>query len=154
MKIKAPEGCGAVTHAGRTLTIETDGSLEVEEDEASALAPHGFVPWRDEAPLDINAMSRDQLIMRVMDMTLKTLEATDTGVIRSRLVAALQDSFALPDEREGLGVSIAAGSLERDDIGKLNRPALFALLRAKGVSVSLPITNEELREAARRVTAA
>jgi hypothetical protein len=37
-----------------------------------------------------------------------------------------------------------------DDIGRLNRPALFALLKAKGISVSLPITNEDLRQLARQ----
>ncbi|MGH6857487.1 MAG: hypothetical protein ACRECP_07595, partial [Methylocella sp.] len=39
---------------------------------------------------------------------------------------------------------------QEQDISGLNRPALFAFLRAKGVSVSLPVTNEELRAAARR----
>jgi hypothetical protein len=37
-----------------------------------------------------------------------------------------------------------------DDIDGLNRRELFAFLKAKGVSVCLPITNEELRALARR----
>ncbi len=39
---------------------------------------------------------------------------------------------------------------EVPDIDALNRKALFALLREKGVRVRLPITNDALREAARR----
>ena len=37
------------------------------------------------------------------------------------------------------------------DVEKFNRPRLFAFLRANGVRVRLPVTNEELRAAARRV---
>jgi hypothetical protein len=40
------------------------------------------------------------------------------------------------------------------DIDSLNRPALFALLREKGVRVALPISNAELRAAARRAMGA
>ena len=36
------------------------------------------------------------------------------------------------------------------DINALNRRALFALLREKGLRVRPPITNDALREAARR----
>ena len=39
---------------------------------------------------------------------------------------------------------------EVPDIDALNRKGLFALLREKGVRVRLPITNDALREAARR----
>jgi hypothetical protein len=39
------------------------------------------------------------------------------------------------------------------DIGRLNRRGLFAFLKAKGVSVSLPITNDELRVLALRAAA-
>ncbi len=38
----------------------------------------------------------------------------------------------------------------RDEIAELNRSGLFALLRSKGVSVALPITNNALRAAARK----
>lgn len=37
-----------------------------------------------------------------------------------------------------------------DEIATLSRSGLFSLLRSKGVSVSLPITNEALRTAARK----
>lgn len=40
-----------------------------------------------------------------------------------------------------------------DEVDALGRRGLFALLRSKGVPVSLPITNRELRAAARRALA-
>jgi hypothetical protein len=42
------------------------------------------------------------------------------------------------------------GGDDPPDIAALNRPALFALLREKGVRVRPPITNDALRAAARR----
>jgi hypothetical protein len=38
---------------------------------------------------------------------------------------------------------------ELDKVAELNRRELFSVLRSRGVSVSLPITNEALREAVR-----
>jgi hypothetical protein len=47
---------------------------------------------------------------------------------------------------EGDGPAAAAReSLDVDAIARMNRPALFAWLKAAGVSVSLPVTNEALR---------
>lgn len=40
------------------------------------------------------------------------------------------------------------------DVEKFNRPRLFAFLRANGVRVRLPVTNAELRAAARKVVRA
>jgi hypothetical protein len=40
-----------------------------------------------------------------------------------------------------------------DDVARLDRSGLFSLLRSRRVSVSLPITNEGLRAAARRALA-
>jgi hypothetical protein len=48
----------------------------------------------------------------------------------------------------------AIGTNDSPDVGALDRRALFALLREKGVRVRLPITNVALREAARRALAA
>lgn len=94
MKLRAPDGCTSVSHDGRSYGVAADGSLEVEESVAAALAAHGFAPWGREAPRDVV------------------------------------------------------------DIESLNRPALFALLREKGVHVALPISNAELRAAARRAVGA
>jgi hypothetical protein len=44
----------------------------------------------------------------------------------------------------------ASGLADDDRIESMNRPALFAFLKEKGVSVALPVTNEELRALARR----
>ncbi len=65
-----------------------------------------------------------------------------------------QDGDAKPagHGRRSKGMSIHPGS-DIPDIESLSRKELFALLRAKGVSVALPITNSELREAARRACA-
>jgi hypothetical protein len=51
----------------------------------------------------------------------------------------------------------ADGSLDVDDdvavLAGLNRSALFALLREKGVRITLPVTNAQLRAAASRALA-
>jgi hypothetical protein len=62
---------------------------------------------------------------------------------QANLPATASDTVVPPDDTE-------TGGEHEQDISGLNRPALFAFLRAKGVSVSLPVTNEELRAAARR----
>lgn len=46
--------------------------------------------------------------------------------------------------------NMAAAESCVEGISGLNRPALFAFLKSKGVSVSLPITNRELRVLAGR----
>jgi hypothetical protein len=54
---------------------------------------------------------------------------------------------------ESHGFSVPAASAENaggSDPGQMNRTELFAFLKARGVSVAPPITNEELRVAARR----
>jgi hypothetical protein len=101
MKLRAPDGCTSVSHDGRTYSVAADGSLEVEDPIAAALAAHGFAPWRNE-------------------------------------------------DRVASGVKVDGKSIAAPDIDSLNRPALFALLREKGVRVALPISNAELRAAARR----
>ena len=109
MKLRVPDGCAAASLEGRALPIAADGSVDVEDAAAQALAVHGFLPWPDDAaPPDLALMTRDQLIMHVMDMTLKILRATDTDAIRARLVAAEPGSLALPDERAAAGVQVGA----------------------------------------------
>lgn len=46
-----------------------------------------------------------------------------------------------------------AGVPAADDVDGLSRSALFALLRKRGVRLALPITNAELRAAARQAPA-
>ena len=99
MKLRAPPGCTKVSHGGRVLTVEADGSLEADKATARVLSAHGFLPWQE--PSDV--------------------EAT-------------------PAEADGV-------------VDRLNRSALFALLRDSGVRVALPITNAQLRAAAKRALA-
>jgi hypothetical protein len=63
--------------------------------------------------------------------------------LQARLPATDPATVIPPDDTE-------TGGEHEQDISGLSRRALFAFLRAKGVSVSLPVTNEELRAAARR----
>lgn len=96
MKLRPPSGCGSVSYLGESLVIDSDGSLDVDNEAAEILAGHGFV-------------------------------------------AVAKPAAAEVADGEGL-----------DAIERLNRSGLFSILRSKGVSVSLPITNEALREAARK----
>jgi len=52
--------------------------------------------------------------------------------------------------REAVQPPSPSARREAPDIDALNRKALFALLQEKGVRVRPPITNDALREAARR----
>ena len=54
---------------------------------------------------------------------------------------------------EDTGAAEGIEAFPGDDFESLNRKALFALLRKRGVRVALPITNAELRAAARRALA-
>ncbi len=154
MKLRAPEGCSSVSHCGRVLQVEADGSLDVEDDVAESLAAHGFASWQETKPRDTAAMTRDELIMQVMDLTLQTLRATETEAIRARLQKGKLIGTGIPDETASAGVTLDTEKLSEDDLESLNRPALFALLRKKGVRVALPVTNEELRAAAKRALGA
>ena len=140
MKLRVPEGCGAISHLGRTLEIAEDNSIEVDDDEWAAFLAHGFRPWVDcrEAP-GAEEMTRAELIGAAMDSTLKALEAMGTEDIRARLLAS---EAAAPVEQ-----SLVASGVDADAerIATLNRQGLFAFLRNKGVSVSLPVTNDALR---------
>ncbi len=98
MKLRAPPGCTNVSHGGRVLIVEADGSLESDLATAHVLAAHGFLPWHERPP---------------------EVEA----------------------------------AMETDFVDRLNRSDLFALLRDRGVRVVLPVTNAQLRSAAKRALA-
>ncbi len=148
MKLRVPEGCHAVSHAARAIEIAEDGSVEVEDDARNVLISHGFIPWEDgqETP-NLALMTCDQLVTQAMNMTMKTIEAISTEDIRARLVVA--EASMPPDGNEDASNSITISDIEIKDISVLNRRELFSFLKIKGVSVSLPVTNEELRAAAR-----
>lgn len=145
MKLRVPEGCRAISHLGRALEIAEDNSIEVDDDEWAAFLAHGFRPWADcrEAP-HAEQMTREELIGAAMDATLKALQAMGTEDIRARLLAA---EAAAPVE-QSLAAAVVDADAER--VSTLNRQGLFAFLRNKGVSVSLPVTNDALRALARQ----
>jgi hypothetical protein len=153
MKLRVPEGCLAVSHAGQSIKLAEDGSVEVEDGTEKVLILHGFTLWEDqrETP-SLAAMTREQLVTQVMSITRKAVETISTEDIRKRLVVA-EASIPAPsveeDEPENAGASITISDIGVEDISVLSRKRLFAYLRAKGVSVSLPVTTEALRAAAR-----
>lgn len=148
MKLRVPAGCGAVSHMGRTLEIAEDQSVEVDEAGWAILSAHGFRPWEEtREPGDIAAMSREELIVGVMNATLRALETMGAEEIRSRLIAC--EASVLPFERTSDAVTAPVDS-DIEAISTLSRQGLFAFLKTKGVSASLPITNEELRALARQ----
>ena len=150
MKLRIPEGCGAVSHLGRSLDIAEDNSIDVDEADWAVLAAHGFRPWTEkrETP-EIGQMTREELIVAAMNATLNALQAIATEEIRTRLVASEASSLPFEQTPDSAMVAIE-GNVET--ISALNRQQLFAFLRSKGVSVSLPVTNEELRAFARQAT--
>ncbi len=109
MKLRVPSGCGAASHDGHAIEIDTDGCVTVEDHAAQALRAHGFLP----------------------------LNGAD-----AKLDAPHEPAHAEPnaEKHDSYG----------DEVDGLNRRGLFAFLKAKGVGVCLPITNDELRALARR----
>jgi len=150
VKLRIPEGCGAVSHLGRSLVIAEDNSIDVDEADWAALAAHGFRPWTEKRGTpEIAQMTREELIVAAMNATLNALQAIATEEIRTRLVASEASSLPFEQMPESAMVAIE-GNVET--ISALNRQQLFAFLRSRGVSVSLPVTNDELRAFARQAT--
>lgn len=52
MKFRLPTGYGRVSHAGKSLTIGSDASVEADPSEIALLEPHGIVPFGDPMPID------------------------------------------------------------------------------------------------------
>ncbi|MGH6842565.1 MAG: hypothetical protein ACREDV_10820 [Methylocella sp.] len=146
VKLRAPDGISSIVHVGNEIEIADDRSVEVDEFSAGEFEAHGFRPWNDfQSAKPIDAMPRLQTVLDILKGAKCTLEAPPAEEFRAGVPAAAPDTTIL---RDGTGTR---GEHEQEqDISSLNRPALFAFLRAKGVSVSLPITNEELRAVARR----
>src|ERR1700752_4145515 len=107
MKLKAPNGCHAASHRGRSIAIAEDGTIDADDEAAAVFIAHGFRPAE--------------------------------GNAREQAGGAKPAGHG----RRAEGISIQPGS-DIPGIDSLSRRELFALLRAKGVSVALPITNSEL----------
>lgn len=78
------------------------------------------------------------------------VEADGSIEVKTAMVAVLSAHGFLPWDG-GENAPTQAAATDDADIESFNRPRLFAFLRAKGVRVRLPITNGELRAAARKV---
>jgi hypothetical protein len=148
MKLRAPKGCGALSHRGRAVEIAKDGSIEVDDGAWGALATHGFTRW-DEKPTEKSADAPcDRSSHLAMILAKKAMPAIDGESNCAHLVAVEPSAISLGPENDA--ELIATADVQFDAIATLNRQALFSFLRAKGVSIALPITNEQLRAAARR----
>ncbi|MGQ0446168.1 MAG: hypothetical protein ACT4O2_13840 [Beijerinckiaceae bacterium] len=146
VKLRAPDGISSIVHDGNEIEIADDRSVEVDDFSGGEFEAHGFRPWNDcRSAMPVDAMPRSQTILDILKGTRSTLEAPPAEEFQAGAPAAV------PDCMVPRGGTETGGAHEQDqDISSLNRPALFAFLRAKGVSVSLPVTNAELRAAARR----
>ena len=153
MKLRAPHNSsGPITHKGRAFEISEDGAIEVPDSDAEAFSAHGCRPWPADEAIEtaLETMDRAELILRIMDLTTKLATATSTEDLRARLLSLRQGATLLPDESRAAGVAIDPARVNLADVETMNRPALFAFLRAKGAAVALPIKNDELRDRARR----
>lgn len=146
VKLRAPDGISSIVHDGVEVPIEEDRSVEVDDPSAEVFKVHGFRPWNDgKSAASIDAMTHSRKVLHLLERTRRNLEALPAEELRASL-PAMAPSTVIPSD------DTATGGEHEQDISGLNRRALFAFLRAKGVSVSLPITNEELRAAARRAS--
>ncbi len=147
MKLRIPDGCGAVSHLGQNVSIAEDGSIEIDDDALPVLVSHGFRPWADDRePPDIAEMTREQLVAVATDATFKALQTVDTEEIRTRLIACEASGQPIEQTPD----AAPATDISAQTLSALNRQGLFAFLKSKGVSVSLPVTNDGLRALARQ----
>lgn len=134
MKLRVPNSCCAISHMGESLLIGEDGSIDMSEDDWPLLAPHGLRPWREDGTTH-NTMvaSRENATPTLKALLSKGAEDPVSIVVSEIAAPPTADPNAVVDV-----------------ISTLNRQELFAFLRSKKISVSLPITNDELRALARR----
>jgi hypothetical protein len=144
IKLRAPDGISSIVHDGVEVPIGDDRSVEVDDLSAEVFKVHGFRPWNDgtsAAPID--AVPRSHKVLHLLERPRRRQDDLPAEGLKASLPATAPGGVIPPDDTE-------TGGEHEQDISGLNRSALFPFLRAKGVSVSLPITNEELRAAARR----
>jgi hypothetical protein len=144
VKLRAPDCISAIVHDGVEVPIGDDRSVEVDDLSADVFKVHGFRPWNDcKSAVLIDAVPHAHTMLHLLERPRRPLDVLPAEGLRARLPATAPGTVIPPDDTE-------TGGEHEQDISSLNRRALFAFLRAKGVSVSLPVTNEELRAAARR----
>jgi hypothetical protein len=144
VKLRASDGISSIVHDGVEVEIGDDRSVEVDDLSAEVFKVHGFRPWnggKNAVPID--AVPHSHMVLHLLERPRRTLGVLPAEGLPASLPATAPGTVIPPDDTK-------TGGEQEQDISGLNRPALFAFLRAKGVSVSLPVTNEELRAAARR----
>jgi hypothetical protein len=144
VKLRAPDSISSIVHAGVEVPIGDDRSVEVDDYSAEVFEVHGFRPWNGgKYAVPIDAVPHSHMVSQLLERPRRSLDVLPAEGLRASLPATDPCTVTPPDDTE-------TGDEQEQDISGLNRRALLAFLRAKGVSVSLPVTNEELRAAARR----
>ncbi len=98
MKLRLPQGCAGVSHAGAPLALGPNRTIEVAPDVAAALTPHGLLPMPEIAakrvkPLDpkrIDGLSRADLVEALVSRGLPV--SADMFALRASLRQALAKS--------------------------------------------------------------
>jgi hypothetical protein len=144
VKLRAPDGISSIVHDGVEVPIGDDRSIEVDDLTAEVFKSHGFHPWNGgKNAVTIDVVPHSHTNSGLLQRLRRPLDALRAKGLQASLPATDHGAVNLPDDTE-------TGRQHEQDISGLSRRALFAFLKAKGVSVSLPITNDELRAAARR----
>lgn len=144
VKLRAPDGISSIVHDGAEVAIREDRSVEVDDLSAKVFKVHGFRPWNGGSnAVPIDAVPHSHVVLRLLERPRRTLDVRPAEGLKASVPATAPETLIPPDDTE-------TGGGHKQDISSLNRRALFAFLRAKGISVSLPVTNEELRAKARR----
>lgn len=142
VKLRAPEGILSIVHDGVEVPIGNDRSVDADENTAEVFKVHGFRPWsHGEDAVQIDAVPRSHVVLDLLKRSRRPLDECPAEILQGSLPISAQGGVIPRAETCGK---------QEQDISSLNRRELFAFLKAKGVSVALPITNEELRAASRR----
>lgn len=145
MKMRSPKGCVAVSHQGRPLDIGVDGSVHVAEDDWCSLGPHGFKIWSKEICGESGETAPPALVTTRAQHPLETIlknrkerPRPSAGISQAREIYADED------------LDSSGAACRAEEIAALNRRALFSFLKNRGIPVSLPVTNDDLRALAAR----
>jgi hypothetical protein len=149
VKMLPAAGITDMFHPEITVVFNKDGSVDIPEKYVEEFRSHGFSIWGGNgAEIPIEAMTHQQRKVYVIDRTRRTLETISEEELLKWLKDGGQGMPSLPDEREAPGVQIDRDNVSAEDIDNMNRVELFAYLKAAGVAVAIPITNDQLRDIA------
>lgn len=146
MRMIAPHGFSGMSHAGMTISASSDGVVEVPNEMAETMKAHGFRPWSPDPNVDM--LDRNAIEKNLLDRYHDHLRTLSVDELREELNEQVAEH-----KREGEAKNaekLDVSNVTEADVDRMSRNDLFAYLKAKGVAVSLPITNDELRSIARR----